>query len=95
MATAKSLIRTAGGAGSGAAGAGCRRGAAAGARARAEPTEDAPETGPLRRCIVTRESGPKEAMLRFVLGPDRDVVPGSGRKAAGAGNVVVAQGPMC
>ena len=36
---------------------------------------DAPETGPLRRCIVTRESGPKEAMLRFVLDPDRGVVP--------------------
>ena len=32
--------------------------------------EDAPEKGPLRRCIVTRESGPKEGMLRFVLDPE-------------------------
>jgi predicted RNA-binding protein YlxR (DUF448 family) len=33
------------------------------------------ERGPLRRCVVTRESLPKEAMLRFVLGPDRSLVP--------------------
>jgi predicted RNA-binding protein YlxR (DUF448 family) len=37
--------------------------------------EDAPEKGPLRRCIVTRESGPKEGMIRFVLDPDGRVVP--------------------
>lgn len=46
---------------------------------------DAPEKGPLRRCIVTRESGPKEAMLRFVLGPDRDVVPDLAGKLPGRG----------
>lgn len=34
-----------------------------------------PERGPLRRCIVTRESLAKEAMLRFVLGPEREIVP--------------------
>ena len=34
-----------------------------------------PERGPLRRCVVTRESQPKEAMVRFVLGPDRELVP--------------------
>lgn len=34
-----------------------------------------PERGPLRRCVVTRESLPKEGMLRFVLGPDRQLVP--------------------
>ena len=39
------------------------------------PAEDAPERGPLRRCIVTRDSLPKEAMLRFVLGPGREIVP--------------------
>ncbi|MBV8613613.1 MAG: RNA-binding protein [Acetobacteraceae bacterium] len=33
------------------------------------------ETGPLRRCIVTRERGPKERMLRFVVAPDHGVVP--------------------
>jgi uncharacterized protein len=37
--------------------------------------DDAPEKGPLRRCIVTRESGPKEGMVRFVLDPERRVVP--------------------
>lgn len=36
---------------------------------------DEPETGPLRRCIVTRERQPKERMIRFVLAPDRTVVP--------------------
>jgi predicted RNA-binding protein YlxR (DUF448 family)/ribosomal protein L7Ae-like RNA K-turn-binding protein len=34
-----------------------------------------PETGPLRRCIVTRQRLPKEQMIRFVVGPDRQVVP--------------------
>lgn len=33
------------------------------------------ERGPLRRCIVTRERLPKEAMIRFVLAPDRTLVP--------------------
>jgi len=28
-----------------------------------------PETGPLRRCIVTRERAPREKMIRFVVGP--------------------------
>lgn len=39
------------------------------------PEDDPPERGPLRRCIVTRESLPKEAMLRFVLGPEGQIVP--------------------
>jgi predicted RNA-binding protein YlxR (DUF448 family) len=50
--------------------------------------EDGPEPelkGPLRRCIVTRESGPKEAMIRFVLGPDRQVVPDLAGKLPGRG----------
>jgi len=34
-----------------------------------------PETGPLRRCIITRERLPKERMIRFVVGPDRQIVP--------------------
>ena len=51
----------------------------------ADATVDAPEKGPLRRCIVTRESGPKEAMLRFVLGPDRGVVPDLAGKLPGRG----------
>ena len=41
-----------------------------------DPDEDLPpEKGPLRRCIVTRESGPKEGMVRFVLDPEGRVVP--------------------
>jgi predicted RNA-binding protein YlxR (DUF448 family)/ribosomal protein L7Ae-like RNA K-turn-binding protein len=40
-----------------------------------EGAEDEPETGPLRRCIVTRERQPKERMIRFVVGPGRAIVP--------------------
>jgi predicted RNA-binding protein YlxR (DUF448 family) len=36
--------------------------------------EDA-ERGPLRRCIVTRARQSPETMIRFVLGPDRHIVP--------------------
>ncbi len=38
------------------------------------PVEE-PERGPLRRCLVTREVLPKERMIRFVLDPDRALVP--------------------
>ena len=37
--------------------------------------EDDAETGPLRRCIVTRERLPKEQLIRFVVGPDKTLVP--------------------
>ncbi len=37
--------------------------------------QDQPESGPERRCIVTGEVGPKERMVRFVLSPERVVVP--------------------
>ncbi|MFC7476423.1 RNA-binding protein [Dankookia sp. GCM10030260] len=50
-----------------------------------DATVDAPEKGPLRRCIVTRESGPKEAMLRFVLDPDRHLVPDLAGRLPGRG----------
>jgi predicted RNA-binding protein YlxR (DUF448 family) len=39
----------------------------------AEPGDE-PEKGPLRRCLVTRESLPRETMLRFVAGPDQKIV---------------------
>ncbi|MEO9188551.1 MAG: RNA-binding protein [Acetobacteraceae bacterium] len=32
------------------------------------------ETGPLRRCIVTREHGRKESMIRFVVDPEHVLV---------------------
>lgn len=43
------------------------------------------EKGPLRRCIVTRERGAPEAMLRFVVGPDRSVVPDLSARLPGRG----------
>lgn len=46
---------------------------------------DEPETGPLRRCVVTRERLPKERMIRFVVGPDRTVVPDLGATLPGRG----------
>lgn len=41
--------------------------------------------GPLRRCIVTRETLPKERMIRFVLGPGRELVPDLAGKLPGRG----------
>ena len=43
------------------------------------------ERGPLRRCLVTRQSGPRAHMLRFVLGPNRTVVPDLLAKLPGRG----------
>src|SRR3954462_4486915 len=37
--------------------------------------EDERETGPLRRCVMTRRRLPKEQMIRFVVGPARTLVP--------------------
>jgi predicted RNA-binding protein YlxR (DUF448 family) len=37
--------------------------------------EEGCESGTLRRCIVTRERLPKERMIRFVVAPDRTLVP--------------------
>ena len=50
-----------------------------------ESGEIEPETGPLRRCIVTRERLPKERMIRFVVGPDRQVVPDLAARLPGRG----------
>jgi predicted RNA-binding protein YlxR (DUF448 family)/ribosomal protein L7Ae-like RNA K-turn-binding protein len=47
--------------------------------------EPDPETGPLRRCIVTRERLPKERMIRFVIGPDRQIVPDLTARLPGRG----------
>lgn len=47
--------------------------------------EEEPETGPLRRCIVSRERLPKERMIRFVVGPDRSLVPDLGARLPGRG----------
>src|SRR5271167_3598140 len=53
----------------------------------AAPVEDEaePETGPLRRCVLTRQRLPKERMIRFVVGPDRQIVPDLAAKLPGRG----------
>jgi len=47
--------------------------------------QDEPERGPQRRCIVTREHGDRARMLRFVVGPDRQVVPDLAARLPGRG----------
>jgi uncharacterized protein len=61
----------------------------------ADPIEVEPERGPLRRCLVRREQGRREAMLRFVVAPDRTLVfdvgatlPGRGLWLSASGDVV-------
>jgi predicted RNA-binding protein YlxR (DUF448 family) len=50
-----------------------------------EPEDDEPEKGPLRRCAVTRERLGKERMIRFVVGPDRRIVPDLAARLPGRG----------
>lgn len=60
-----------------------------------ENDDDAePETGPLRRCIVTRERLPKERMIRFVVGPDRQIVPDLTARLPGRGIWLSASGDV-
>jgi len=40
---------------------------------------------PERRCIVTRESGPKRGLVRFVVGPDATIVPDVAGRLPGRG----------
>ncbi len=47
--------------------------------------DDEPETGPLRRCAVTRERDHRGRMVRFVVSPDRVVVPDLHAKLPGRG----------
>lgn len=47
--------------------------------------EAAPETGPLRRCLVTGDVRPKAELIRFVAGPDGRVVPDLAEKLPGRG----------
>ncbi|MFM7301969.1 MAG: RNA-binding protein [Alphaproteobacteria bacterium] len=58
------------------------------------PGEDEPEKGPLRRCIVTRDSLPKAEMIRFVLGPGREIVPDLAEKLPGRGMWLSARGDV-
>jgi predicted RNA-binding protein YlxR (DUF448 family) len=48
------------------------------------------EDGPDRKCIATGESEPKQGLLRFVMGPDSQVVPDIFGKLPGRGVYVTA-----
>ena len=52
--------------------------------------EGGDEAGPERTCVVTRASGPPEALIRFVRGPGNAVVPDIRRKLPGRGVWVAA-----
>jgi len=52
------------------------------------------ERGPLRRCILTRQTLPKEQMIRFVIGPMRELVPDPGGRLPGRGLWLAAQGDV-
>jgi len=47
--------------------------------------DEEPETGPLRRCVVTRERDYRARMIRFVVSPDRVVTPDLLAKLPGRG----------
>lgn len=52
----------------------------------APPDEELPaEKGPERTCIVTRVAGPKEGLIRFVVGPGQEVVPDIRARLPGRG----------
>ena len=57
------------------------------------PTEEGlpAENGPERTCIVTRATGPKDGLIRFVVGPDRIVVPDIRARLPGRGAWVSAE----
>ena len=50
-----------------------------------EPHLSAPPAGAVRTCIVTGEKGTPERMIRFVVGPQGEVVPDLARKLPGRG----------
>src|SRR5690242_15603225 len=60
----------------------------------AEIVEDERDTGPLRRCVVTRERLPKERMIRFVVGPDQTLVPDLAATLPGRGIWLSASGDV-
>ena len=55
---------------------------------------DEPERGPLRRCLVTRQQGKREAMLRFVVAPDGTLVFDPGATLPGRGLWLSADGDV-
>ncbi len=55
---------------------------------------DRDEDGPERTCIVTRRKASPDAMVRFVLGPQAEVVPDIRRRLPGRGVWVTASEPL-
>ena len=60
----------------------------------ADDDADETESGPLRRCVVTRERLPKEKMIRFVVGPERRIVPDLAARLPGRGIWLSARGDV-
>jgi predicted RNA-binding protein YlxR (DUF448 family) len=57
----------------------------------AVPADDLPDTdGPVRRCIVSGRTGPRESFVRFVVGPNGEVFPDVAGKLPGRGLWVTA-----
>jgi len=50
-----------------------------------EVAEMLPERGPLRRCLASGEVRPKDALLRFVVGPEGELVPDVAGRLPGRG----------
>ncbi len=59
-----------------------------------EDADEETESGPLRRCIVTRERGERGSMLRFVVAPDGTLVPDLLARLPGRGMWLSAQGDV-
>jgi len=55
---------------------------------------DSSMQGPMRTCIVTGTEGTPERMIRFVVGPEGDVVPDLARRLPGRGLWVMAERAM-
>jgi predicted RNA-binding protein YlxR (DUF448 family) len=53
-----------------------------------------PDTGPTRRCVLTGARLAKEAMIRFVVGPDGTAVPDLAARLPGRGMWLSAQGSV-
>jgi predicted RNA-binding protein YlxR (DUF448 family)/ribosomal protein L30E len=56
--------------------------------------DDEPETGPRRRCIITRETGERARMLRFVVSPEGMIVPDITARLPGRGIWLSARGDV-
>ena len=59
-----------------------------------DDARDHAEAGPLRRCLVLRESFVRETMLRFVVGPERQLVFDVGATLPGRGLWLSASGDV-